>query len=111
MTDAANTEGSKRSPDAPVHTTPKREGLGFAPGVVALLVAGGLLLALIAQNGTETRLDLLWFHLKLPLSVLVLGSALIAVVLDEAVGLIWRHRRRRLLDLKDRSQRAKRDGG
>ena len=71
-------------------------------GVVGLLVAGGLLLALVIQNSEDATLHLLWFEASVPLSALILGSAFFAVVVDEAIGLVWRRRRRRLLDLQDR---------
>lgn len=71
-------------------------------GVIALLVAGGLLLALVVQNSDNATLHLLWFDASIPLSALILGSAFITVVVDEAVGLVWRRRRRRMLDLEDR---------
>ena len=65
-------------------------------------IAGGLLLALVIQNSEDATLHLLWFEASVPLSALILGSAFFAVVVDEAIGLVWRRRRRRLLDLQDR---------
>jgi uncharacterized integral membrane protein len=80
-----------------------RRGLGVMAGVVALLLAGLLLVLLVVQNTQHAELHLLWFDADLSLSALVLGPAFVAIVVDEVAGLAWRRRRRRFLDLRDRA--------
>jgi uncharacterized integral membrane protein len=102
MTQPDSAEGSSWRPLTSPQTPPDRRGLGLRTGIVGLVVAGALLLALVVQNSDDVAFHLLWIDASLPLSAIVLGSALIAVVIDEAVGLVWRRRRRRQLDLEDR---------
>ena len=96
------TDQSEWQPLTSAHSPERRKGLGPRFGIVAAVVAGVVLLALVLQNSDSARLRLFWIDAKLPLSALVLGSALIAVVIDEACGVIWRRRRRRQLELRDR---------
>lgn len=51
----------------------------------------------IAQNTTSVSVNWLWVEFSAPLVVLLLATALIAVVLDEIIGLLFRRRRRRRL--------------
>jgi uncharacterized integral membrane protein len=73
--------------------------------VGAVLLIGALLalVLLVAQNGQQTRLHFLWFDAEMSQAALVLASAAVGILLDEAVGLVWRRRRRRTLDLRDRA--------
>ncbi len=77
----------------------------------AALVACASVVIVIAQNGNEVRLSFLGWHLKAALIVVILATAVVAVMVDEAGGLIWRRRRRsrsgrrgELADLQDRQQ-------
>lgn len=72
-------------------------GTGFYVGVAGIVVSGFALLALAAQNTGDVTIDFLGWELTMPLFVVAIGAALIAVVLDEAVGLVWRRHRRRVL--------------
>jgi len=72
-------------------------GTGFYVGVAGIVASGFALLALAAQNTGDVTVDFLGWELTMPLFVVAIGAALIAVVLDEAVGLVWRRHRRRVL--------------
>jgi hypothetical protein len=74
-------------------------------GVVLLLLAGFALLDLLLQNGHHAQFHFLWLHANLSLSALVFATAFVAVVLDEMVGVVWRRRRRRLLNLEEGTAR------
>jgi uncharacterized integral membrane protein len=73
-------------------------------GAVGLVVFAFLLVDLVIQNGHSARLHFLWMDFRLSVSALVLASAFVGVVLDEAVGIVWRRRRRRYLDLRDQQR-------
>jgi hypothetical protein len=70
-------------------------------GVVLLLLASFALLDLLLQNGHRARFHFLWLHADLSLSALVFATAFVAIVVDEMVGVVWRRRRRRLLNLEE----------
>lgn len=102
MSSSDPTDKSEWQPLTSAHTPERRKGLGPRLGIVGVLVAGVVLLALVLQNSDSAPFRLFWIDANLPLSALVIGTALIAVVLDEACGVIWRRRRRRQLELRDR---------
>ena len=64
--------------------------------ILGILLATGILI-FIAQNTATVSVNWLWLHFSVPLVVLLLATALIAVVLDEIVGVLLRRRRRRRL--------------
>jgi len=72
-------------------------GLGLWWTFSVGLVLGGALIVAIVQNSHHVRLHYLVWHLNVSLIVVVLTTALIALSLDEVGGLIWRRRRRSLL--------------
>jgi uncharacterized integral membrane protein len=96
---AARGDGAART----AGRTTRREyaGAGLAAGVVALLVLGIVLVALIAQNADAVPFQLLWLDAEISLAALLLGSAVGAVLVAELVGLVWRRRRRTLRAFQD----------
>ncbi len=87
-----------------------RRSLGMMIGVVLLFAAGFVLLDLLIQNSHGARLHFLWWHSDLALSVWVLAAAFIAIVIDELIGVAWRRRRRRMLNLEEAAMRQVRSG-
>ena len=93
-------------PGAPVASSGRpRRSLGRMAGVVLLLLAGLALLDLLLQNGHHAQFHFLWLHVDLSLSALVFAAAFVAIVLDEMVSVVWRRRRRRLLNLEEGTAR------
>ena len=84
-------------------TPPDRRGRGpgFAFAFVGAVLFAVALIALVWQNQEPVPLEWLWIETEVPLFVIVLVTALIAILLDEFVGLIWRTRRRRRLAEKE----------
>lgn len=82
---------------------PDREyvGAGFIGGVVVLILLGLVLVALIAQNAETVPFSLLWFDAEISLAALLLGAAVLAVLVSELVGLVWRRRRRKYRALRE----------
>jgi uncharacterized integral membrane protein len=60
-----------------------------------VIVAAVILL--IAQNTAKATVSWAVWDIDVPLVALVLFCMLVAVVLDELIGLVWRRRRRRML--------------
>lgn len=81
---------------------PEREyvGAGFIGGLVILILLGLVLVALIAQNAETVPFSLLWFDAEISLAALLLGAAVLAVLVSELVGLVWRRRRRKYRALR-----------
>ena len=73
-------------------------GLGLWWTFAAGLVFASAIVVAIFQNSHDVRLHYLAWHLNVSLIVVVLTTALIAFFLDEVGGLIWRRRRRSMLD-------------
>ena len=69
-------------------------GLGLWWTFTAALLGAAALIIAIAQNGTRVRVHYVVWQASVPLIVIVLTTALVALLLDEAGGLIWRSRRR-----------------
>jgi uncharacterized integral membrane protein len=55
-------------------------------------------LALIVQNDQRVRFEWLWLDFEASLAVMLLATALVTMVATSLFGLVWRARRRRLLD-------------
>lgn len=98
-TDEAETElESTADTVAPVlATTQKRDaGSGFRWSLVfgAILVVA--IIILVFQNPDTVTFEFLSWSISAPLSVILLGTVLVAVILDEIVGYVIRVRRRRV---------------
>lgn len=102
------------TPDAkPTNLKDRSHGLWWTFG--AALVAVGAAIIAIAQNSQQVRLHYIVWEAHVSLIVVVLTTALLAVLLDEAGGLIWRRRKRSRLGRRDelallRSESQQHDG-
>ena len=63
--------------------------------LILFLLGIALLVVFISQNSEEARIELLWFDLSLPLSIMIIGSAFLGAVIAILGGMIGRRRRRR----------------
>jgi uncharacterized integral membrane protein len=72
-------------------------GSGFYLGLFVILLAAFLVLAFSVQNAGDVAVEILFLDFRAPLFAVALGAGLLAVLLDEVVGLVWRRRRRRRL--------------
>lgn len=80
----------------------RASGTGVYAGFIAMLVVVATVAVLAAQNTDSVTLRLLGLEWTAPLIAVLLATMLATVVLDEAIGAIWRRRRRRVL--ADRSE-------
>lgn len=69
-------------------------GTGFYVGLLAILLFTLALLVLAVQNTQEVDVDFLGLVITVPLFAVAIGAALLAIVLDELIGLVWRRQRR-----------------
>jgi uncharacterized integral membrane protein len=69
-------------------------GLGLWWTFAAALVLGVAIIIAIAQNSRSVRVHYIVWDSSVSLIVVVLATALAAILLDQAGGLIWRRRRR-----------------
>lgn len=82
-------------------------GTGFYASVIVALVIAAILLVFAIQNTTPVTVTWLGFEITAPLFAWVLGAALLAVIADGLIGLLWRARRRtRLSSPTERSPAA-----
>lgn len=91
----------------PERTPPSGRGPGFAIAFVLFVVATVALVVLVWQNQDPVPLRWLWIETEVPLFVIVLVTALVAGLLDELVGFVWRARRRRRLAEKEELKRLR----
>lgn len=116
--DPGTAEAVEASAEGTVDTTPEVPparrtervfvGTGLFWGLVFGVILAVAFIILAAQNTVETPVRFLGWEMTTPLIALILVSFLAGVILDELVGLIYRARRRRIL--QDREElRALRD--
>ncbi|MCA1736479.1 MAG: hypothetical protein LC739_10310, partial [Actinobacteria bacterium] len=95
------TEGAEfqKEPDLAPSTTRQRPDSGFSWGLAVFLVAAIVFVVFVVQNPTDVPVELFGANYTVPLPILLLTTALIAVVADEIFG--WARRRRRQRRLAD----------
>jgi uncharacterized integral membrane protein len=69
-------------------------GTGFYVSLAVIFLAAVTFLILAVQNTGEVTVEILAFEFDLPLFAVILGAGLVAVILDELVGLVWRRQTR-----------------
>jgi uncharacterized integral membrane protein len=77
-------------------------GTGFYVGLIAILLFALALLVLAVQNTQEVDVDFFGLVFTVPLFAVGIGAAILAVVLDELIGLMWRRQRR--IRLEERAE-------
>ncbi len=86
----------RRQPSSPpVRREPTGTGIWW--GFIAALFGTAAIVALVLQNRQQVSFEWLWFDVHASLAGLLLTTALVSVATASAVGLWWRHRRRRHL--------------
>lgn len=82
-------------------------GTGFFWGLVAGILVAAAIIVLAAQNTASASVHFLGWTIETPLIVLILGSVLAGIILDEVVGLFYRRRRRRMLNEREELKRLR----
>jgi uncharacterized integral membrane protein len=94
---------------APTQPETHYRGTGVWPAVVAGLVLAGAVVIFVAQNTHAIALHFLWLDFRTAPAVLVLATALIAVVAAVVVGAWLRRRRRRVLQQREELEHLRRE--
>lgn len=76
------------------------KGPGVRWGLFGVLILAVLIVVLALQNPENVEFVFLTFSITAPLSAIILGTAVVAVALDELAGWIWGIRKRRRLRTK-----------
>lgn len=82
-------------------------GTGLFWGLIVGIILALAVVILAAQNTGAVTISFLGWDFSTPLIVLILGSLLIGIVLDELFGLVYRKRRRRTLRDRDELKRLR----
>ena len=73
------------------------DGSGVRWSLVAGLIFVATIAVLAAQNTQRVTLHFLGWNGRAPLIAIILGTVVVAILFDEAVGFVWRRRRRKTL--------------
>ncbi len=76
-------------------------GAGFSASLVVGVILTIAVIVLAVQNTEDVHLEFLAWDANAPLVAILLAAVLIGVVFDEIVGLLWRHRRRDQITMKE----------
>lgn len=76
------------------------KGAGVRWSLLGVLILAVLIVVLALQNPDNVKFAFLTFSITAPLSAIILGTAVVAVALDELAGWIWGIRKRRRLRTK-----------
>lgn len=82
-------------------------GTGLFWGLIVGFVLAIAVLILAAQNTDAVTVSFLAWEFSTPLIVIILGSVLIGIALDELFGLVHRKRRRRTLSDREELKRLR----
>jgi uncharacterized integral membrane protein len=82
-------------------------GTGLFWGLIVGFILALAVVVLAAQNTGAVTISFLGWNFSTSLIVVILGSLLIGIVLDELFGLVYRKRRRRTLRDRDELKRLR----
>ena len=86
-------------------------GTGLSWGLIVGIVLAVMLVVLAAQNTDSTTIAFLGWDFSTPLIVVILATLVVGVAFDKLFGLVYRARRRRMLNDRDELKRLKRSPG
>lgn len=92
----------QKEPDRAPATVRKGTDSGFSWGLALFLLAAVVFVVFVVQNTTDVPVELFGADYTVPLPILLVTTALIAVIADEIFG--WARRRRRRSRLADREE-------
>lgn len=106
---ASDAEVAAESEKAAPRAEPERVfvGTGLFWGLIVGVILALAVIVLAAQNTDTVTITFLAWDFSTPLIVLILGTLLIGLVVDELLGLVYRKRRRRTLRERDELKRLR----
>ncbi len=93
---------------APTPPPATRSDSGLSFGLVIFLLLAAVFVVFAVQNAASVPIRFLSFEGSFPLPLILVITALLAVVADEIVGLLRRQRRRRRLAEREELERYRR---
>jgi uncharacterized integral membrane protein len=99
-TPAVDGEAEVAAPESQYAPPPVYKGAGVRWGLLGGLILVVLIIVLAAQNTDDVEFAFFALSITAPLSAIILGTAVIAVIIDELAGWIWGIRKRRQLRSK-----------
>jgi uncharacterized integral membrane protein len=82
-------------------------GTGFFWGLVVGVLITAMVIVFAAQNTASVEVKFLGWQFATPLIVLILGSVLAGIIIDEVAGLVYRRRKRRILNEREELKRLR----
>lgn len=92
----------EKPPDPGPATRAKRPDSGFSWGLALFLATAVVFVVFVVQNPTEVPIRLFGADYRVPLPILLVTTALVAIIADEIFG--WARRRRRRQRLADKEE-------
>jgi uncharacterized integral membrane protein len=98
------------SRDQPAEGAKVREyrGTGIMWSAIGLAVVLAAFVIVVIQNAQNVELEFLWLTAETPLSLIVAVTVASSLLLGEAVGFVWRRRRRLRLQEREELHRLRR---
>lgn len=103
--DAVRHSGFEREPDLTPSAEPSRTGSDFSWSLAVFLLIGLAFVVFAVQNTIDVPVKFITWDFTVSLPLLLVVTALIAVIADEVVGLIRRRRRRTRLAEREELKR------
>ncbi len=85
-------------------------GTGFRWGLAGGIVLTVAVIILAWQNVQTVDVNYLAWTVEAPLVAVILATAVVTVIIDELIGLIWRRRKRKILAEKEELRRLRQGG-
>ncbi len=76
-------------------------GAGYSASLLVGILLTIVVIVAAVQNTEDAHLEFLAWDANAPLVAILLAAVLVGVVFDEIVGLLWRHRRRHQISMKE----------
>jgi uncharacterized integral membrane protein len=86
-------------------------GTGFFWGLVFGVLITAVVIVFAAQNTASIEVRFLGWRFSTPVIVLILGSVLAGIIIDEVAGLVYRRRKRRILNEREELKRLRQQTG
>jgi uncharacterized integral membrane protein len=86
-------------------------GTGFFWGLVFGVLITAVVIVFAAQNTASIEVRFLGWRFATPVIVLILGSVLAGIIIDEVAGLVYRRRKRRILNEREELKRLRQQTG
>jgi uncharacterized integral membrane protein len=82
-------------------------GAGIMWGAIALVLVAAAFVIVAVQNAHDVEFEFLWMSVSTPLILIIAITIAVTLVIDEAVGLLWRRQRRNRLREREELRRLR----